>query len=326
VSEGPTRPFQGPYQPRPYQPGPGQPGPAQPGPGQPGPYEAEPTQPGQYQPGQYQPGPAQPGPAQPGQYQPGPYEAGPIQPGQFPPDSYQPGPYPPPPKRRRRRIRGWGWAIIIPLVIVGLLIGVDRAAAAFAANEIATKIKSYGFPVKPGVNVEGFPFLTQVISRHFDGVVVSAPNFPAGPVTASVELQATGISVNSGYNSGTVARVTGTGLIRFSSLASIAGVSGAPGLSVSRAGPNTVKLSLNLQVVTASAIARVKKVSRDELSIRIISSNGVPASLLGSIRHLTVPIPKLPAGLAIQTVSVTGQGVLIRITGTNVAFPFSSNP
>jgi hypothetical protein len=205
-------------------------------------------------------------------------------------------------------------------VILALLVGLDRIAAAYAANQIATRIEGYGFPVKPSVTVEGFPFLTQVISRHFDGVVVSAPNFPAGPVTASINVTATSISLNPGYHSGTVARVTGTGLIKFSSIASLASAAGAPGLTVTRAGPHQVKLTANLQVVSASAIARVKKAGPNAFSIRIVSSNGVPPSLLGPIRHLTVRIPKLPRGLTVQTVSVTAQGVLLHVTGSNVHF------
>jgi LmeA-like phospholipid-binding len=225
--------------------------------------------------------------------------------------------------RQRRRLSRKAWAaIIIPLAIIALLIGVDRVAAAYAANQIATRIQGYGFPVKPGVDVEGFPFLTQVASRQLDGIVVTAPKFPLGPVTASVELRATGIALNPGYQSGTIAQVTGTGLIAFSSLASLAGVSSAPGLKISRAGPQTVKLTLNLQILSASAIARVTKTGPNEFTIRVISASGVPPSLLDPIRHLTVHIPNLPEGLAVQTVTVTDHGVLVRIAGKDV--PFSS--
>src|SRR5437016_5853158 len=98
-------------------------------------------------------------------------------------------PTPSAPARPRRRRRVW-LAIGIPVALVALLIGLDRVAAAVAANVAATKIHSYGFPVKPGVSFEGFPFLTQVISRHFDGVDITASKFPAGPLTASVHIRA----------------------------------------------------------------------------------------------------------------------------------------
>ncbi len=237
------------------------------------------------------------------------------------PGSGPAGPEPPsPPGRTRRLSRKAKAAIIIPLALLVLLVGVDRLAAAYAANQIATRIQKYGFPVKPGVTIEGFPFLTQIISRHLVGVDISAPNFPVGPVMASMQLQATGIALNSGYESGTIAHVTGTGLITFSSLSRLAGVEGAPGLKISRDGAHKVKLTANLQIMTATAVARVKKTGRNKFSISLISTNGIPASLLGPIRHLTVHIPKLPQGLAVQTVGVTAQGVVARMTGSHVRF------
>jgi tRNA A-37 threonylcarbamoyl transferase component Bud32 len=225
-----------------------------------------------------------------------------------------------PPGRPRRLSRKAKAAIIIPLALLALLVGVDRLAAAYAANQIATKIQKYGFPVKPGVTVEGFPFLTQIISRHLDGVDISAPNFPVGPVTASMQVQATDIALNSGYKSGTIAHVTGSGLISFSSLSRLAGVEGAPGLKVSRDSAHKVKLTANLQILTATAVARVKKTGRNRFSIDLISANGIPVSLLRPIRHLVVHIPKLPQGLTVQAVSVTDQGVVVQVAGSHVSF------
>ena len=234
------------------------------------------------------------------------------------------GPAPPespsPPGRTRRLSRKAKAAIIIPLALLAVLIGVDRLAAAYAANQIATRIQKYGFPVRPGVTIEGFPFLTQIISRHLVGVDISAPNFPVGPVTASMQVQATGIALNSGYESGTIAHATGTGLITFSSLSRLAGVEGAPGLKVSRDSAHKVKLTANLQILTATAVARVKKTGRNKLSIDLISANGIPRSLLDPIRHLVVHIPKLPQGLTVQTVSVTDQGVVVQVAGSHVSF------
>jgi hypothetical protein len=247
--------------------------------------------------------------------------AGPRPGGTAPPESGPAGPgLPSPPGRRRRLSRKARAAIIISLVLLALLAGVDRLAAVYAANQIATRIQKYGFPVKPGVTVEGFPFLTQVITRHLVGVDISAPNFPVGPVTASMQVHATGIALDSGYESGTIAHVTGTGLITFSSLSRLAGVQGAPGLKISRAGSHKLKLTANLQVLTATAVARVKKTGRDKFSIHVVSAAGIPASLLGPIRHLVVRIPKLPQGLAVQTVGVTVQGVVVQVAGSHLRF------
>jgi hypothetical protein len=228
---------------------------------------------------------------------------------------------PPPvaaPRRRGRKV--FIVIIIVLLVIAGLLFALDRAAAAYTARRIATTLQNEGFPVRPNVSVEGFPFLTQLISRHLEGVVVTAPRFPVGSVTASIDVHATNITLDSGYQSGTIARVTGTGLIPFASLARLPALAAVPGLQISSDGPHMVKLSANLQVIAASAIARVKQTARNEISFRIVSSSGVPAALLAPIRDLILQIPALPLGLTVRSVRVSPRGVVIGVAGSNVRF------
>jgi len=205
-------------------------------------------------------------------------------------------------------------------VIVGLLFGLDRAAAAYTANRIATTLQNEGFPVRPNVSVEGFPFLTQLISRHLQGVEVTAPRYPIGSVTASIHVHAQDITLDSGYQSGTIAQVTGTGLVPFASLARMPGLAAVPGLLISGDGPHMVKLSANLGVFAASAIARVTQTAGNELSLRIVSSSGVPAALLAPIRDLILRIPALPLGLTVQSVRVSPRGVVIGVAGSDVKF------
>ena len=230
-----------------------------------------------------------------------------------------PPPMMPPPRARRtgRRIL---ILVIVLLALLGLLFGLDRAAAAVTADRIATKLQAQGFPVKPNVFVEGFPFLTQLISRHLDGVEVISPEFPVGQVTASIDVHATDITLDSGYQSGTIARVNGTGLITFASLAKLPALANVPGLKISGDGPRMVKLSANLAIFAATAIARVNLASPHEIALRLVSASGVPAALLDPIRHLTVQIPALPLGLTVQSVTVSPQGVVIGVSGSNVSF------
>jgi len=227
---------------------------------------------------------------------------------------------PPPVAAPRRRGRKVLILIIALLVIVGLLFGLDRAAAAYTANRIATTLQNEGFPVRPNVSVEGFPFLTQLISRHLQGVEVTAPRYPIGSVTASIHVHAQDITLDSGYQSGTIAQVTGTGLVPFASLARMPGLAAVPGLLISGDGPHMVKLSANLGVFAASAIARVTQTAGNELSLRIVSSSGVPAALLAPIRDLILRIPALPLGLTVQSVRVSPRGVVIGVAGSNVKF------
>ena len=227
---------------------------------------------------------------------------------------------PPPMAAPRRRGRKVLILIIVLLVIAGLLFALDRAAAAYTARRIATTLENEGFAVRPHVSVEGFPFLTQLITRHLDGVKVTAPRYPVGSVTANIDVHAKDIRLDSGYQSGTIAQVTGTGLIPFASLARLPALAAVPGLQISSDGPHMVKLSANLQVLAASAIARVKQTARNQISLRIVSSSGVPVALLAPIRNLILQIPALPLGLTVRSVRVSPRGVVIGVAASNAKF------
>ncbi len=93
------------------------------------------------------------------------------------------------------------------------------------------------------------------------------------------------------------------------------------GLHLTAAGPDKVKASLNLLVVSGSATWRITRLSGDRLQIRLISASGVlPASLLHSMQNITVQIPKLPLGLTISSIRVTPAGVVGLVSGHDVPF------
>lgn len=224
----------------------------------------------------------------------------------------------PEPRRRRRR---WPWILLaIVVVLVVLFVVVDRVAVAYAENQAAQQMQSQGFPTKPDVTIEGFPFLTQVAARRLNDVHITASNVKEGPVTLSITADATDVLLNPGFQSGTISHITGTGLIGFSSLASAAGVEGAPGMKISAAGGNKVKLDINVLGLNLSAVASIEQTGRDTFQVHLDSTDGIPASLLGSLQNFTIHIPNLPLGLSIQSIQVTGQGVLIHVTGSNIKF------
>ena len=57
----------------------------------------------------------------------------------------------------------------------------------------------------------------------------------------------------------------------------------------------------------------------DRIDVNVISAGGIPASQLG-LGNFSIPLPNLPMGMTLQSVSVTNQGLLVSITGHNVAF------
>lgn len=226
--------------------------------------------------------------------------------------------------RRPRRV------VLGLVVLVLLLVGLDFGARAVAEDVMATKIQQQGLTHKPSVSIGGFPFLTQVASKSFKQVTISDTDQAAGPVTiTSFNATATGIKLNSyAFSSGTIGSLHGTALISFASLGNTLATQVGPlgsllngaGLDLSAAGPHEVKATLNLLVVSGSATWRVTRLSGDRLNISLVSSNGLPTSLLGSIQDVTLKIPKLPLGLTIDSFQVTGAGIVGNVSGQNVPF------
>jgi LmeA-like phospholipid-binding len=227
--------------------------------------------------------------------------------------------------RRRHRLRT---IIIVLVVLIGLLVALDFGARAFAESKVASEIQQQGFPKKPNVSIEGFPFLTQVIARDFKDVQISSSNVTEGPLLIqSIDATMTGVHVDSSFNGGTVDNLNGTLNVTFAALASAmtsqAGALGqltGAGLSLSQAGPDEVKASLNLVVASGTAVWRVSRSSRNDISVQLVNSSGLTSSLLGGIGNITIPLPSLPLGLSIQSVSVTPSGLVGTVTGHNVSF------
>jgi len=260
---------------------------------------------------------------------PGPaYQAPPPGPG---PAAYQdpayrnPGPARPP--RRGHALRN---TIIVLVALLVVLVALDRAAVFFVQGKIASEIQDQGFPSKPDVTVHGFPFLTQVISRHFQDVQISSKPVREGPVVIqSINANMSDVRMNSGYSAGTVGHLSGHGVITFGSLSNALGsvvggdlssLIGNTGLTLKPAGKHEVKASIDVLVASGSATWRITRVNGREINVRLVSSNGLPAQLLDSVRNITVPVPQLPLGMKIQSVIVTPSGISIRVTGNNVAF------
>ena len=222
-----------------------------------------------------------------------------------------------PPARTRRRRRRWPWITLIVVVLV--LVGADRAANAYAENQMASQIQSsLALSGKPNVTIQGFPFLTQLASRTFNTVDVNASNETAGPGgqldIASLTATLHGMHIQ-GTNSATVDQFTASALVTFTALANAGGI--PQGITLSADGPNRIKATIDILGFSSDATAQVTQVGDDKVNIKIIDFGGVPADVLGNLVNFNVSIPKLPAGVTIKNISITQQGLRITAAGTN---------
>lgn len=223
-------------------------------------------------------------------------------------------PDPVPTIRRRRK-----WPLIVLIVVlalVGLAVIGDRLAAGYAENRIATEIQKEGFSTKPDVTIDGFPFLTQVASRHFGRAHMTARNVKVGPLTINrIQGVVRDVRVDSGFRKGTIASLEGTATIGFDDLAE----AGDSDLKLSAAGPDKVKAEVDLGIASGEATAQVTKVG-NQIRVHTISVEGFPLDDLGDDLDFTVPVSGLPLGIQFRSLTVTSKGIELRVTGSNLAF------
>lgn len=215
--------------------------------------------------------------------------------------------------------RRWWLAAAALLVLLGLLVAADRITAAKTEATIASRVQRYGLTGQPDVTVEGFPFLTQLLGGHLDGVVITGGRLRLGTVTAAAQVQADGITL--GGRDYVIARLTGTGLIPFSGVDQLMRGAGVPGAKVSAAGPRLLRVQVTVSFFTATATASIAAQPPASLAVRLVSAPGIPSFLLDRFRSFTIGLPQLPAGVTVRGVRVVRQGVVIAVTGHGVHVP-----
>jgi LmeA-like phospholipid-binding len=314
--EPPTRVWQPPPQSPPPQ-GPPPQGPQQQGPQQQGPPPQSPPPPAwQAQQPQSPPAPAWQAQA--------PQDSPPSWPAQPPQDSppwqgqggYGSSQGTPAPLRTRRR-RRWPWITLIVIVLV--LVGADRGALVLTENAMASQFQSsIGLSGKPHVSIPGIPFLTQLIARDFNTVNVSATDeTTAGGALEIASLTATahGMHIH-GLNSAEIDQFTASALITFTALGNAGGI--PQGITLSADGPNKIQATVNIGPISDSATVQVTQTGPNTVNVHVIDAGGIPTSILGSLMDFNITIPKLPAGVTIQRISITQQGLMITASGSHV--------
>jgi hypothetical protein len=230
-----------------------------------------------------------------------------------------------PPPRRRRRRHPLAWLLVV-LVVLLVIAGVgDQIAKSYAQNDIAKQVQSAGLSAKPSVNIEGWPFLTQIAAHNVKTIDISGNNVTASgsKIPFNFTAKATGVHLNSSFNGATIDHINGQVTITYQSLDSFLGKSiGISGLSAISISPNPAKgpnaLTANASGL-ASVDATVTKTAANQITIKFGKLGGL-ASLLGgaaSIPDQVIDIPKLPLGLVVGSPEVTSQGVVIPASASN---------
>jgi hypothetical protein len=234
------------------------------------------------------------------------------------------------PRPRRRRHRGRNWTIVL-VVLIGLLIGADRVAAAVAENQLASKIQqSQKLSQQPSVSIGGFPFLTQVLSRNFGHATIDINNLNSRGVPIShIHADLRGVHVSSGYNSATVDTLNSTASLTYAAISTaVTNNAGVGPVTIAQgSAADQVKAGYNL----AAGVAVTADVQVNLLSGNVLEFKGIKLhTALGTIGlnqnlfDTKVPLTGLPFGMQLKTLQITAAGLDITATGQNVALTGNS--
>ncbi len=221
------------------------------------------------------------------------------------------------PPRRRRRHRGLTALVVVLVLLVAAAVIGDHVAKSYAQNRVAEQIQtSADLHSKPSVNIEGWPFLTQIAAHNLRAVDITANNVTAdsGKLAFNVTGRATGVHLNSSFNGATADHITGQATVPYRSVDTLLPGGLATMSADPTAGPNAVKVDAAIGSVTGT----VKLASPGQIVIQLDSASGL-ASILGQLagNSITITIPKLPAGLVVRSVGVTSQGIAATASASN---------
>jgi len=231
------------------------------------------------------------------------------------------------PRRKRRWGRRW---IIALVVLLGLLVGADRVTAAVAENQLASKIQqSQKLSQKPSVSIDGFPLLTQVLSRDFGHATIDINNLvdQSGVTISHIHADLRGVHVSSGYNGATVDNLASTASLTYSAISTaVSKQAGIGQATVTQGTGNQVKVSYDLLGVAVTADVDVNLLSGNVLEFKAVKLNtpvggfGLNANLFDS----KIPLTGLPFGMQLKALQITSAGVDITATGQNVVLTGNS--
>ena len=215
--------------------------------------------------------------------------------------------------------------LVVVLVLAALGVGGDRVAAQLAASEAERRLAEQGFS-DPGVQLHGFPFLTQLAAREFGRVTVTGERLDTADGQArDVIAELTDVRAPAGSQV-MIGALSAHGTVPYDVVVQAAG---APSLRLAAGSGGQVEVSRTVEVAGQSydvvGQARVRaRGSRLRLVPTEVTLEGggvtddqLSAVLTESVT-LAYPIPDLPDGVQVDQVTAVEEGFVVRVSARDV--------
>ncbi|GAA2721292.1 LmeA family phospholipid-binding protein [Cellulomonas aerilata] len=219
--------------------------------------------------------------------------------------------------------------VALASLVGGACVG-DRWALGRAEEQFADRIGEGvdGVTGRPGVDIAGFPFLTQLAAGSLDDVSVDlATASLSGVDLRDVDLRAHGVSTSAPYRAGS-AEVRGT--LTTGALEALVAERTDADVDLAVDGG---RLTATLQVLRADVTAELVPTAQgDSIAVDVVSVTlagavidveDLPRAAASRLRDLAVPVDGLPDGLALTDVVVQDGGLRVTASGTDVVLPMA---
>lgn len=227
------------------------------------------------------------------------------------------------------RARAGFTTVVVGLLLVGGAVAADRVthARAESAARAAVATGLDGVVGTPEVDIQGFPFLTQVWSGSLEHVTGSLAGATIGGTTArDVQLDAHGVHLGEPrtVDALTLAATVPTSAIR----TVLAGRTGMANLQLA-VRDGSLLLSVD-QLGVPVQVAGTPAVSDGTLTLNVASVTigaatidvaDLPSAVRAMVDELVVPVNDLPKGLVLTGAVVVPTGVRVTASGAHVPIP-----
>jgi hypothetical protein len=215
--------------------------------------------------------------------------------------------------------------LVTLIILAAAAVGGDRVAEHVAAAKADDRLAAHGVS-DPHVDVAGFPFLTQLLSRHFAEVTMTGSAVKVdGTHAEQVHVRATDVDVPASGDA-TAGTVRATLLVPYREVLDRAGLRG---LQMSPAGGGDVRLRGSIAALGSTVdVTSVSTVRAHGDRIEVVpqsfeladggSVGGSLKSLLADRFGVSYTLRSLPDGVSVRRVAARPGGFLVTLAGTDV--------
>jgi hypothetical protein len=220
--------------------------------------------------------------------------------------------------------------LVVLALVLGLLVLVDRVSVGYAEDQVATQVADEGGLLgTPGVDITGFPFLTQAVGGRYDDVRISLTAAELGQpegTRAHVTLRGVEVPLSSVLSGSvrevSVERVDGTATLSYELLSAQLG-----GDTTLRREGDGLRITKTVDVLGQTLpLTATGTVTLDgnDLVIDVGDASGagveIPGFLVDRVADqldLRYAVPALPFGLQLTDVTPAEGGVDVRVQATD---------